>query len=165
MAVDKQQRSAVIQVRTYPRIRRALEKAAKDDDRSISSFIERAITRELEATGYLPPADYDEPADELANALAELDRLKVATAHYPNITHEQMEAVVRTTQAVSEFNDRLPRRHLLNEDQMEAVRRAYDFVDQFNERYKDHFRELAKAITAAGRSDMLSPLTFGGQHG
>jgi hypothetical protein len=41
-------------VRVHPEVKLALEKAAKDDDRSISSLVERILTTWLRDNGYLP---------------------------------------------------------------------------------------------------------------
>lgn len=41
-------------VRVQPEVKAALEKAAKDDMRSMSSLIEKALTEWLREKGYLP---------------------------------------------------------------------------------------------------------------
>ncbi|MFM2041571.1 MAG: hypothetical protein RLY86_147 [Pseudomonadota bacterium] len=41
-------------VRVEPEIKAALEKAAKDDDRSVSSLVERILKHWLMEKGYLP---------------------------------------------------------------------------------------------------------------
>ena len=41
-------------VRVRPEIKEALEKAAADDDRSVSSLVERALLEWLTARGYMP---------------------------------------------------------------------------------------------------------------
>lgn len=43
-------------VRVEPEIKEALEKAAKDDDRSVSSMVERILKAWLTERGYLPKA-------------------------------------------------------------------------------------------------------------
>lgn len=40
--------------RVEPEIKEALERAARDDDRSVSSYIERILRRALVENGYLP---------------------------------------------------------------------------------------------------------------
>ncbi len=42
-------------VRVEPEIKEALERAAKDDDRSVSSLVERVLKSWLTEKGYLPP--------------------------------------------------------------------------------------------------------------
>jgi hypothetical protein len=41
-------------VRVEPQIKEALERAAKDDDRSVSSLVERILRAWLTEAGYLP---------------------------------------------------------------------------------------------------------------
>jgi hypothetical protein len=43
-------------VRVEPEIKGALERAAKDDDRSVSSLVERVLRSWLVENGYLPAA-------------------------------------------------------------------------------------------------------------
>ena len=45
-------------VRLQPEVKEALERAAKDDDRSVSSMVERILATWLRERGYLtPPAE------------------------------------------------------------------------------------------------------------
>jgi hypothetical protein len=39
------------------RLKNALEKAAKDDDRSVSSYVERILTDHLRRRGFLPKGE------------------------------------------------------------------------------------------------------------
>ncbi|MCG8504042.1 MAG: hypothetical protein MI755_05505 [Sphingomonadales bacterium] len=41
-------------VRLEPEVKKALEKAAKDDDRKMTAYLRLVITRHLQETGYLP---------------------------------------------------------------------------------------------------------------
>jgi len=47
-------RSAPLGFRVEPDLKAALEKAAKDDDRSVSSLVERILKAWLTERGYLP---------------------------------------------------------------------------------------------------------------
>ena len=50
-------------VRLEPEERAALERAARDDDRALSSFVRRIVVEWLTANGYPPkPAAGDKPA-------------------------------------------------------------------------------------------------------
>jgi hypothetical protein len=49
-------RSAPLGFRIEPELKAALEKAAEDDGRSVSSFVERVLIAHLRDKGYLPKA-------------------------------------------------------------------------------------------------------------
>jgi hypothetical protein len=46
-------------VRVLPEVKEALERAARDDDRSVSSMVERIISVWLRERGYLPKDSRD----------------------------------------------------------------------------------------------------------
>ena len=46
-------KSLPMSFRLPPDVKAAAEKAAKDDTRSVSSFVEKLLTKHLKATGYL----------------------------------------------------------------------------------------------------------------
>jgi hypothetical protein len=50
-------RTASIGVRITPDVKKAAEKAAMEDKRSLASFIEIAIEEKLQRMGYLPGTD------------------------------------------------------------------------------------------------------------
>ena len=47
-------KSLPVSVRLPPEVKEAAEKAAKQDTRSLSSFLEKLLTDHLRAKGYLP---------------------------------------------------------------------------------------------------------------
>lgn len=47
-------KSAVLNLRIEPEIKAALEQAAKDERRSVTSYVEMLLIPHLRATGYLP---------------------------------------------------------------------------------------------------------------
>ena len=47
-------KSLPVSVRLPPNVKEALELAAKDDTRSVSSYLEKLLTDHLKAKGYLP---------------------------------------------------------------------------------------------------------------
>ena len=50
---DKETRSAPLGLRITPTLKAALEKAAKDDDRPLASYVERVLSEHLRKKGYL----------------------------------------------------------------------------------------------------------------
>lgn len=48
------QKTAPISFRLPPEVKEALERAAKDDTRSVSSYLERLVTDHLKDKSYLP---------------------------------------------------------------------------------------------------------------
>lgn len=50
-------RREFLQFRTRPEVRRAAQKAASDDGRSLSQYLERAMVQHLREHGYLPKDD------------------------------------------------------------------------------------------------------------
>lgn len=50
-------RTASIGIRVEPEVKAAVEKAARDDDRTVAQWIERLMIRELREKGYLPAAE------------------------------------------------------------------------------------------------------------
>lgn len=55
-------KSLPVSVRLPPEVKSAAEKAAKEDTRSLSSFLEKLLTDHLRAKGYLPARDEPETA-------------------------------------------------------------------------------------------------------
>jgi hypothetical protein len=53
MPVNKETRSAPLGLRIIPSVKKALEKAAKDNDRSLASYVEKLLVEDLKAKGYL----------------------------------------------------------------------------------------------------------------
>ena len=49
-------KSLPVSVRLPPEVKTAAEKAARDDTRSLSSFLEKLLTDDLRSKGYLPAA-------------------------------------------------------------------------------------------------------------
>jgi hypothetical protein len=49
-------KSAPLGLRISPEVKEALERAAKDDDRSLASYAERILIAHLRDKGYLPKA-------------------------------------------------------------------------------------------------------------
>ncbi len=49
-------KSLPVSVRLPPEVKGAAEKAAREDTRSLSSFLEKLLTDHLRAKGYLPAA-------------------------------------------------------------------------------------------------------------
>lgn len=47
-------RTASIGIRVEPELKEVVEKAAKEDDRTVAQWIERAIIKVLKEGGYLP---------------------------------------------------------------------------------------------------------------
>lgn len=47
-------KTSALSVRVSDDIKEAVEKAAKEDDRSAASYVERVITQHLKEKGYLP---------------------------------------------------------------------------------------------------------------
>jgi hypothetical protein len=54
--MSAQVRTAQIGLRLAPEVKEAAEKAAADDQRSLSSLIERLLVTHLKKNGYLPKA-------------------------------------------------------------------------------------------------------------
>lgn len=54
MAPENETRSAPLGIRLFPRVKTALEDAAKADRRSVASYVEKLIVADLEANGFLP---------------------------------------------------------------------------------------------------------------
>lgn len=50
-------RTASIGIRVEPELKAAVEKAARDDDRTVAQWIERLMVRELRGKGYLPTSE------------------------------------------------------------------------------------------------------------
>jgi hypothetical protein len=48
-------RTAAINVHVEPSVKRALQRAAAEDGRSVANFIERLLTEHLRERGYLKP--------------------------------------------------------------------------------------------------------------
>lgn len=55
MSDDKEIRNASIGLRFFPSIKEAIEKAAKEDRRTVSALIEKIVVEWLKAKGYLKP--------------------------------------------------------------------------------------------------------------
>ena len=53
MTETPETRSAPIGIRLFPRVKAALEDAAKADRRSVASYVEKLIISDLEANGFL----------------------------------------------------------------------------------------------------------------
>jgi len=53
MAETPETRSAPLGLRLFPRVKAALEDAAKADRRSVASYVEKLIVADLEANGFL----------------------------------------------------------------------------------------------------------------
>jgi hypothetical protein len=47
-------RTAAVSLRVEPEVKAAVEKAARDDDRTVAQWVERLMIRELREKGYLP---------------------------------------------------------------------------------------------------------------
>lgn len=54
MAKERETRNAPLGLRVYPSLKAALEKSAKDDNRSVASMAEIILTEYLKDKGYLP---------------------------------------------------------------------------------------------------------------
>lgn len=54
MTMTKETKSALIQLRIRPSMKAAAEKAATDDERSLTSLIEKLLADYLRKKGYLP---------------------------------------------------------------------------------------------------------------
>lgn len=54
MSAERETRDAPLGLRVYPSLKAALEKAAKDDNRSMASMAEIILTDHLREKGYLP---------------------------------------------------------------------------------------------------------------
>lgn len=55
MSDQPKTRSASLGIRVMPEVKEALEKAAKQDRRSVASYVEALIVRDLEEKGFLTP--------------------------------------------------------------------------------------------------------------
>lgn len=53
MAVEKETKTIPLGMRITPTLKRALDKAAEDDDRPLAAYVERAIAEHLRKKGYL----------------------------------------------------------------------------------------------------------------
>ncbi|RWE54535.1 MAG: hypothetical protein E5V24_11385 [Mesorhizobium sp.] len=53
-AAETQEAAAALGLRIEPIVKDALERAAKDDRRTVAAYVEMLIVTELEAKGYLP---------------------------------------------------------------------------------------------------------------
>jgi hypothetical protein len=49
-------KSHILAVRVSPQLKEAVERAARDDHRSVSGLIEKMLSEKLTAERYLPPA-------------------------------------------------------------------------------------------------------------
>lgn len=47
-------KNTAISIRVSEAVKKAAEKAAKDDSRSVASLVEKLLVKELKAMGYLP---------------------------------------------------------------------------------------------------------------
>jgi len=54
--MDRETKSALVQLRIRPSMKAAAEKAASDDERSLTSLIEKLLADYLRKKGYLPKA-------------------------------------------------------------------------------------------------------------
>ena len=54
MTMDKETKSALIQLRVRPSMKAAAEKAATEDERSLTSLIEKVLGDYLRKKGHLP---------------------------------------------------------------------------------------------------------------
>lgn len=55
--MDRETKSALVQLRMRPSLKAAAEKAAVDDERSLTSLIEKLLADHLRKKGYLPKRD------------------------------------------------------------------------------------------------------------
>lgn len=53
MTTDKETKTVPLGLRITPTLKRALDKAAQEDDRPLSAYVERAIAEHLRKKGYL----------------------------------------------------------------------------------------------------------------
>ena len=56
ITMDRETKSALVQLRIRPSMKAAAEKAASDDERSLTSLIEKLLADYLRKKGYLPKA-------------------------------------------------------------------------------------------------------------
>lgn len=54
---EKEKRTAPLGLRLTPTLRRAIEKAASEDSRTLASYVEKVLTDHLRASGHLPSGD------------------------------------------------------------------------------------------------------------